>query len=714
MSGTSVDGIDAVLMDLDGAPPRLQWRLLHHTHFAYPPALRAEIFACFRPEHGTVDRLCALNFALGRAFAEAALACAREAGVQPAAVDLIGSHGQTLWHTPTGSAASTLQLGEPAVIAEATGITTVSNFRARDMAAGGQGAPLVAYVDALLLGHPTLARTAVNIGGIANFTYLPAASTPDSRPAPGFGMAFDTGPGNMLIDDAVRRATEGKLEFDRDGAIAARGRASDVLFEELMDHPYFVAPPPKTTGREVFGAQLGEQIWARGHELGLRGEDVVATVTLLTAASIAHAHRTFLERIPDEVIVSGGGARNGALMRLLAEQLRPARVLVSDALGLPVEAKEAMAFAVLAYETWHGRAGNWPAATGASHPVVLGSITLGGGNIRSGGRSSGFSRSALVPQHEEAEVAAKAATTTEGINPATRDIDALDALGIVDAIVAEDGRVAAAIATQREPIARAIDAIVARLRDGGRLIYAGAGTSGRLGVLDASEMPPTYNVPPGLVVGLIAGGPLALTQSIEGEEDNAAQGRADVAALALSSRDCVLGIAASGSTPYALGALAEARERGALTLALTCNARTPMHAAADIVIAPVVGPEVVAGSTRMKAGTATKMVLNMISTGVMIKLGKTYGNLMVDVQPTNAKLRARAQRIVAQACDIPVAQAAALLAQCDGEVKTAIVAGMTGHSPAQARAALHGAGGVVRRAIAGKASEGGGNAAPSS
>lgn len=724
MSGTSADGIDAALVELADAPSHLSWRVLQHTHTPYSPDLYAEVFACFKPETGTVDRVCQLNFALGRAFAEAALGCIKQAGLQPGEVDLIGSHGQTLWHVPTGEGASTLQLGESAVIAELTGIATVSNFRTRDMAAGGQGAPLVAYVDKSLFSHPTLTRTALNIGGIANFTYLPPLEpTPHSRlptflsahrevvaprpPLSGWltairsgewAFAFDTGPGNMLIDDAVRRLTNGQDEFDRNGDIAARGRVNDELFEELMDHPYLAQQPPKTTGRELFGAQFGRQVWERGLSLGLRGEDIVATLTMLTAATIAHAHRAFLPRLPDEVVVSGGGARNATLMRFLREQLKPARVLLSDEVGVSVEAKEAVAFAVLAYETWHGRPGNLPSATGASHPVVLGNITHGTDTAH---RSQGLSRLGNSARHvESAETSPPSARRlTEAINPATADIDALATEHLVWLINAEDQRVADAVAAQSEAIARAIDAIAQRMHEGGRLIYIGAGTSGRLGVLDASEMPPTYNVPPGVVIGLIAGGAPAITQPVEGAEDDFKQGKLDLVTLDVAAHDCVMGIAASGHTPYVLGALEEARGCGALTISLTCNADTPMHRAADIVIAPLVGPEVVSGSTRMKAGTATKMVLNTISTGVMIKLGKTFGNLMVDVQPTNNKLRERARRIVAQACGVSAAEAAKLLNECAGEVKTAIVSHLAQITPDQARAQLAKADGVVRRAI---------------
>ncbi len=293
------------------------------------------------------------------------------------------------------------------------------------------------------------------------------------------------------------------------------------------------------------------------------------------------------------------------------------------------------------------------------------------------------------------------ALETEKRNPATAAIDRMSALEITRAMNAEDATVATAVQRELPQIARAIDGIAARLRQDGRLLYIGAGTSGRLGVLDASECPPTFGTPPELVVGWIAGGPEALTRSIEGAEDSAEMGRADAARLGVGVNDALVGIAASGRTPYVLGAVGYAKEQGALTIGLACNAGTPLAQITDIMIAPVVGPEVIGGSTRLKAGTAQKMVLNMLSTGTMILLGKTYGNLMVDVQPTNAKLRQRAIGIVHAATGLHESEAETLLRASDDEVKTAIVAALAAISPMAARTRLAAAGGVVRIAVGG-------------
>jgi N-acetylmuramic acid 6-phosphate etherase len=287
---------------------------------------------------------------------------------------------------------------------------------------------------------------------------------------------------------------------------------------------------------------------------------------------------------------------------------------------------------------------------------------------------------------------------TETNNPLTVEIDRLPTRAILELISEQDQQVIDAVRAELDHIAAAADAIHARLAQGGRLIYVGAGTSGRLGVVDASEMPPTYCVPHGMVMGLIAGGEPAMFRSVEGAEDRAELGQQDMARLDVDARDAVLGIAASGRTPYVIGALREAQARGALTISFACTYPAPVHAAADLYIAPLTGPEVVEGSTRMKAGTATKLVLNMLSTTAMIQLGKTYGNLMVDLQPTNQKLRERARRIVERTTGLGSAEAQRLLDEC-GDVKTAIVAHHARLSPERARERLAQHRGSVRRAL---------------
>lgn len=288
---------------------------------------------------------------------------------------------------------------------------------------------------------------------------------------------------------------------------------------------------------------------------------------------------------------------------------------------------------------------------------------------------------------------------TEQRNPNTADIDRLSTLEMVRRINDEDKKVAFAVERELESVAQAVDAIYESLSSGGRLIYCGCGTSGRLGVLDAAECPPTYSTDPEMVQGIIAGGERAMFKAAEGAEDNADAGREDMQKLGLNSRDIVVGIAASGRTPYVLGAMAYAHEIGAKTVALTCNKASDMNAAADISIGVETGPEVITGSTRMKSGTAEKMVLNMLSTGAMIKLGKVYGNLMVDVMPTNEKLVRRSISIVSTAAGVDEEVAKSTLESCGFSVKTAIVMLVRGLSADEARRRLDENDGVIARAL---------------
>ncbi len=288
---------------------------------------------------------------------------------------------------------------------------------------------------------------------------------------------------------------------------------------------------------------------------------------------------------------------------------------------------------------------------------------------------------------------------TESRNPSSEAIDALGPLEIVALMNGEDARVVEAVRAESGSVARAIEWAADRLRRGGRLVYVGAGTSGRLGVLDASECPPTFGTPPGMVLGLIAGGPTALTRAVEGAEDDPDRGAADLAALDIRADDLVVGIATSGRTPYVLGAVREAKRRGAATVGIACNRPSLLGQEADLEIAPLVGPEIIAGSTRLKAGTATKMVLNMISTGAMVRIGKTLGDRMIDLRPSNEKLRIRTRRFLREIAGLDEAAAAETLARCGGELKRALVAALAGVGPEEAQSLLDTHGGQVRAAV---------------
>ena len=377
-SGTSYDGIDAALVEITGAGTSTRIKLKAFENFQLEPVARKKISELFNPQTGTVDRICVMNYYIGELFAEAALKLIAQAGLTPEQIDCIGSHGQTIYHIPEPVAEAgrmiraTLQIGEPAVIAERTGILTVADFRVRDVAAGGQGAPLTSYADYILFGQDRKVRLVQNIGGIGNVTLVGGAVPFDGI------MAFDTGPGNMVIDELVKLLTNGKCSFDRDGRMAAQGTVCAEWLAELLTHPYLAKQPPKTTGREEFGVEFVKRVWQAGHDRQLSHEDMVATVTAYTVEAIAGSYEQFIyPRIrPDEVIIGGGGAYNTTLLQWLQQRLAPVPVLRHEDLGISSDAKEAILFALLANETLHGIPSNVPAATGAKHPVILGKLVL--------------------------------------------------------------------------------------------------------------------------------------------------------------------------------------------------------------------------------------------------------------------------------------------------------------------------------------------------
>jgi len=379
MSGTSADGIDVALARISGAPPAIAAKFEGHYHVRFPAPVREAILRLANGAPTSTAEISQLNFLLGEEFARAAIAACKNWRVPLRQISLIGSHGQTIFHQGVAAGflgrrmASTLQIGEPSIIAGRTGVATIGDFRPADMAAGGQGAPLVPFVDYLLYRHPRIGRVALNIGGIANLTVIPAGARPGQL------FAFDIGPGNMVIDALVENATRGRAHYDRDARLAIRGKLLPALLSTLLRERYLRKRPPKTAGREQFGRAYGEKILAWGKRHRASTEDLVRTATVFTSLSIADALRRFVlprARV-DELIVAGGGARNPLLMAQLAAALPEIEIVPASKFGIPAEAKEAFAFAVLAYEAYHGRANNLPSATGARHPAVMGKLVRG-------------------------------------------------------------------------------------------------------------------------------------------------------------------------------------------------------------------------------------------------------------------------------------------------------------------------------------------------
>ena len=367
MSGTSHDGVDAVVARITGSGSAARVKLLHHGRSPYPKTLRERVGRSF---DGTRAGVCRLNFELGEFFAGAALRAISGAGLTPADVDFIGSHGQTVFHEPPskGKQGSTLQVGEGAVIARRTGVLTISDFRTADVAAGGHGAPLVPYADWVLFRKKGRTTALQNIGGIANVTVV----TEELEGVQG----LDTGPGCALIDEAMKMLSGGIAAYDKDGKLARSGKIIPVLLDKLLSHPYFKMKPPKSTGREVFGKEMAEKI-LKVH-LGAKKEDILCTLTHLTAESIYGAYKRYVlprHRL-DRVLLAGGGAKNGFLVALLRGLFKDMPVGLTDEAGVPVEAREALCFAVLANETLLGNPSNVPGATGARHPAVLGKISF--------------------------------------------------------------------------------------------------------------------------------------------------------------------------------------------------------------------------------------------------------------------------------------------------------------------------------------------------
>ncbi len=372
ISGTSVDAIDVALVEISGEAYSVEVDLIAFHEVEFPAGFRDEVLAV---SDATVEtsRISQIHFLTGRLFGEAVIEVCERSGIPVDALDLAGSHGQTIYHQGSHELLcgfpvnSTLQMGSPAPMARILRCPVVSDFRSADMAAGGQGAPLVPYFDYLLLHHPTINRVALNVGGIANVTAIPAGAGPESL------IAFDTGPGNMVVDQLVERITDGMERFDRDGRLATAGTADQALLEDLLRTPYFTRHPPKTTGREAFGVEFVQALLAKP----ISRESMVATAAELTARTVVDAIERYIlpHMAVDELVVAGGGWKNPSIMGPIRDRLAGTVVKSIEEFGVGCDAKEAVAFGVLAYETYHGRPSNLPSATGADGPVILGSIT---------------------------------------------------------------------------------------------------------------------------------------------------------------------------------------------------------------------------------------------------------------------------------------------------------------------------------------------------
>ena len=375
MSGTSLDGMDAALVRLKGHGLKTETQLLSFISIPYSTEERQHILQLVAGETGGSRILSQFNFWLGQRCLEACMEVCRQASVSSDQIDLVGSHGQTVFHIPVAEeylgrpVASTFQLGEASVIAEGMGCPVVSDFRVRDMAAGGQGAPLVPYSEFLLYRSEKQHVGLQNIGGIGNITVLPRECSMDQV------YAFDTGPGNMVIDQVVSRLTGGKLKWDENGEMAARGTVSQELLGWMLKDPYLQKEPPKTTGRELYGAAYVDQLLNEAEKLGLATESIVATVTRFTAECIGLSWERFCTEKPELLIVGGGGAHNAALMEMIRQRLPAVRVVTNEDIGLNSDAKEAIAFAIMANECIFGGSNNVPGVTGARHPVIMGKIS---------------------------------------------------------------------------------------------------------------------------------------------------------------------------------------------------------------------------------------------------------------------------------------------------------------------------------------------------
>ncbi|MCX8169433.1 MAG: anhydro-N-acetylmuramic acid kinase [Candidatus Methanomethylicia archaeon] len=376
MSGTSIDGVSIAIAEIRGSWINTKFKIIYNNTYPYDDSIRMEIFKLINPKTGNVKKICQWNYVLGEIFVEKIFQAIKEAGLSISEIDFIASHGQTIYHNPKivnvygYKTRSTLQIGEPSIIAYKTRVITIADFRHKDVAAGGQGAPISAYVDYIIFRSTEVSRAIQNIGGIANVTYIPRNAELNDV------IAFDVGPGNMIIDSLVREMSNGKMNMDLNGEIAARGEINNELLNYMMKHPYLKMKPPKTTGREDFGEKYVKKIIKKVKELNLCWEDTIATATYYTAKNIIESYIKYLPGKVDEMIIGGGGSRNKTLLKMIKELNQNIKVSLHEDYGIPSQAKEPLLMIILANETINGIPNNIPSATGAKERIIMGKIIV--------------------------------------------------------------------------------------------------------------------------------------------------------------------------------------------------------------------------------------------------------------------------------------------------------------------------------------------------
>ncbi len=706
MTGTSLDGLDVALVEIVGHGLSMTARCVAHHQASLAPIAQTLASLASGQPHAPIDYMRAarhLGVIHAQAIAEmlAQYQANRDTdmstgetrggnvggnvGGKVGGVDLVVAHGQTIWHAPDDRLS--WQLFDPWPIVRTLGVPVCHDLRQADLVAGGQGAPITPMSDWVMFRDGQRTRAIVNLGGIINVTWLPKAlqdCDTDSEQASLMAAikGGDVGPCNLLLDGLVQRLWPGE-RYDDQGKHAAKGQAIGEVVDAILSHPALQETRGRSLGREDFNADWLDGLVEQFAPLASSApHDLLASAV----SAVVKRLRSQLHGV-DEIVLAGGGVRNRALHDAMMQVFGDVPVRISDELGVPVELRESIAMAVLGALSQDGVPITMPQVTDANRPGVAGVYAgLCGSPRRTAmDESDSATRPTDAPIEDQASdlsttpapvveaTASRGHLMTEHVLPDAADLDVMSIEEVLRLINNQDAQVASAVMPAIPELAQLVEHIANRMRRGGRLIYIGAGTSGRLGVLDASECPPTFCTDPSQVIGIIAGGDGALRRSSESREDDPKGAADELSKHDVGANDVLVGIAAGGTTPYVLGAITMARSRGALTALLCCVSPDHVATDADHVIALPVGPEIVTGSTRMKSGTATKLALNMISTATMVALGKTYGSLMVDVRATNAKLVDRALRIIMRQTGLDRDAADMALQRSGKRVKTALV-----------------------------------------